>query len=280
MIELSEFVTPPILRGTEREQLTQLRDYLFQLHRQLGAAVTAVEDGSFSVAGTEKIASAAAKISDADKATKDSLSRQVATLKSLIIKNADLVEAQIEGINGTLTNSYLAKSDFGTYFNESIDEVDWDGTGLSQTIKTVESLSADMEGLDAELHGVHDAQDPDDNWNGLADNVGLLQEFMTESQATIKLGVIDNQVSPPKVGLCIGQDIVTTGTQTVGNKVLPIIDMRSAMTTLTPEKLSFYLNGREVAYFGNNGLVVTGSIVMGNWQISYSHGFAVKWIGA
>ena len=102
---------PPILRGTEQQQLTVLRDYLVRLAQSLNTVDTAtVVSSTSSTKATEKV-------------TAD-LKQQASDLRSLIIKTADALDVRIEensseinDINGTIStlwNTYVTQSAFGT----------------------------------------------------------------------------------------------------------------------------------------------------------------------
>lgn len=77
-----------------------------------------------------------------------------------------------------------------------------------------------------------------------------------ESTGYIKQGIIGYNGAVPIIGIAIGQDIRTTGTATVDGQEYEIINTSSNMTTWTTEKMSFYVNGVEMAYFSNGALHV------------------------
>lgn len=257
---MSNLITPPLLRGTEKEQLAQLRDYLFQLQRQLGTALTAVEQGEVSVEAAQKIAS---RGSDGTAATQEALSQQAASLKSLIVKTADLVYQEMDRITAELHSDYVAQSDFGTY-QESVN---------TQFAATAESVTQQIS-YASEIAAAANAATSD-----------ALQSYIVNTNGFIRQGIIRYDGAVPIIGIAIGQDIQTTGTGTKDGREYPVIDTGSAMSTFTAEKLSFYLNGAEVAYVSNNRLFitdaeVTGSLRMGDWEINRSNGFSIKWIGS
>ena len=88
----------------------------------------------------------------------------------------------------------------------------------------------------------------------------------------------------PIIGIAIGQDIKTTGTQSVDGKTYDVIDTSHNMSVWTSKKLSFYVEGTEIAYFSNGALHV-GHVELdritaaGKWDVSFSDGVAFKWIG-
>lgn len=257
---MSNLITPPVLRGTETQQLAQLRDYLFQLHRQLGTALTAVEEGNITTEAAQKISQRA---TGGDSVTREALSQQAAALKSLIIKTADIVRQEMDVITATLESDYVAKSDYGTY-QESIQ---------TQFTATAESVTQQIN-YAAEVAAAANAATGQE-----------LRDYIVETQGFIRQGIVGYNGVTPIIGIAIGQDIQTTGTGTVDGKTYDEIDTSSAMSTFTADKLSFYLNGAEVAYVSNARLFITDAeitnrLTLGNWEISHNRGFSIKWVGA
>ena len=102
---------PPILTGSEQEQLRSLRDYLVRLCRSLERGENAPTAGAAGSAGTSALAPGSGGARS--RAESDSL-------RSLIVKTADRVERQVELLSRSLHEDYLARSDFGDY-QEQID---------------------------------------------------------------------------------------------------------------------------------------------------------------
>ncbi len=259
---MSALIAPPMLRGPEREQLQQLRDYLFQLHRQISGAMTAMEEGSLTRADAWKPAAATAGTAE-DKPATNSRSQHAAALKSLIISTADVIRHEMNQITLDLHDDYLAMSDFG-FYRESV---------KTQFAAAAESVTQQI-GYAAEIAAAANAATGD-----------ALQSYIVNTNGFIRQGIIRYDGAVPVIGIAIGQDIQTTGTGTKDGREYPVIDTGSAMSTFTAEKLSFYLNGAEVAYVSNNRLFITdaeitGTMRMGNWEISERNGYSIKWIGA
>jgi len=268
---MSNILTPPILKGTEREQLTQMRDYLFQLQRQLQTALTAVEDGNFSAAGTEmivKTAAIAAKQTGAG--TADSISQQAATLKSLIIKTADRVKATEESISAILESDYVANSDFGDY---------------KETVKT--QINATASGIEQQIQYAADIAAIANNATNLA-----LNDYIVKTNGFIRQGIVGYDGATPILGIAIGQSIspVKVGDveqwDDVDGVSYPIIDKSTEFLSIhSATGLSFYLWGQEVAYINNNKLFITeanitNKLIVGDWEINHTSGFTIKWVGA
>ena len=106
----------PNISGTDKEQLVQIRSYLYQIVPQLQWALNNVSATEVSSGTIDQIAK---RISSASVSGSggSSVSAEVTfdKLKPLIIKDADIVEAYYDEIITTLNGTYFAESDFGTF---------------------------------------------------------------------------------------------------------------------------------------------------------------------
>jgi hypothetical protein len=248
---MQQFTQPPILRGTERDQLVQIRQYLYQMSRDLNVALTSLTADNFST-GTEAV-----KVLSGDLSSKqqEKIDAGMGTLKSLIIKTADNVRAEIDMIEEELASQYVAASDFGT-FSENIN---------TQLTATAESLKQTI-----------------DYQATLASDVADVKAYKVDTEGYIKQGIIGYKEDgiTPIIGIAIGQDIRTSGALEVGGKEYDIIDVTSNVSTWTPEKMSFRVNGVETAYVSNGAFYITTTLYFGNkWAISFEDGFSIRWIG-
>ena len=109
---MADFRKPNITATTTEGQLSQVKNYLYQLTNQLNFALKAANDeekqrGNSSLNGSKN--GTLAKFED------NSEEDTFLKLKNLIIKSADIVNAYYEVIEQKLSGEYVAKSDFGTY---------------------------------------------------------------------------------------------------------------------------------------------------------------------
>ena len=183
-------------------------------------------------------------VTDEDKQTQ-------ADLKSLIIKNANEVRETIEVISKTLKSEYVAISDFGTFREDMENTITETAAGLEQEISTRSEV---------------------------------VNNFIAATNGYIRQGVVGYDGATPIIGIAIGQDIRVTGvTETVGGKVYEEIDTSQNMSVWTTTKLSFYVNGGEVAYFANDALYVTGihtgTVTFPNWVVDDGNGLSFRWTG-
>ena len=172
-------------------------------------------------------------------------------LKALIIKTADFAAANSETWSTKLSGSYVAISDFGKY--------------LEKTQLTIEGNSVGIKQLYDYTAGVNNA-------------------FSVNSQQYIKTGLLYYKDAVPVYGVGVG-NIETTVTDG-GERVID--QTKNELVTVTPDRVSFWQDGQEVAYLSDKklhfpsgtleaaGAVLSGKITaaadstFGPWTISKS----------
>lgn len=234
--------------------------YLFQTAQALNLALSRLDESNFSEDSTARQILAGGQTAAQKKETEQGLGR----LRTLIIKTADAVRAEQAALELRLQSTYVALSDFGDY-QEEID------TRLTATAASIEQALSYYAELSDSLHGVSE------DFNA----------YRVDVQGYIRQGVIGYDGAVPIIGIAMGRDLRVTGaTETVDGTEFDIIDTSSNMSIWTPDKLSFYINGAEAAYFSNGALyvgtvIVKEKLVLGQdkWQITHDDGFTVRWIG-
>jgi hypothetical protein len=171
-----------------------------------------------------------------------------ASLKPLIIKSADIVEAYYEEISKRLVGEYVAESDFGTFREQTIQDIEANSTGITQFFTNLQELITDIDNINFKL---------------------------LEVNAHIRSGLLYNDANGvPIYGLEIGQKNIVDGKE-VFNKY----------ARYTSDRLSFYdQNDTEVAYISDYKLYitnaeVTGTLQLGGYIIETTNGLAFKWVG-
>lgn len=243
---MQNILPPPALQGDERAQLTQVYRYLFRLSEQLNVGLSTLEQQTAPVRPLG--ASTPGAGSDEEKFLAEA-DRQYQDLKSLIIKTADNVRAEMDQIVTRLNSKYVAKSEWGTY-KESVSRE------IVDTAKyTIENFQYGEEVLD------------------IPEMAAMFDEYRIETSGYIKRGIIGFDSSNfPIIGIAIGQGLKYKKV-TSGGKVYEVFDNSQNMATYAADKLSFWIDGAEVAYMSNSELVVTriivsDSIQLGSWDIA------------
>lgn len=245
---------PPILRGTDTEKITRIHSYLYQVSRDLNSALNNLTEANFAPNSI-----AAQAMSSGTPQQKQEIANNVSALKSLIIKTADTVRSEMDAIEAELSGQYIAVSDaLGTFQEDITAEIALTAANLTQEISTATKVVSNA-----------------------------FNAYVAETEGYIRQGIIGYEGGVPIIGIAIGQSIRTTGgTVIVGDKTYDEIDTSSSMSTWTPQRLTFFVEGLEAAYLSNGALhvgvvVVDSKIVLGQtkWHIDNINGFTIKWIG-
>jgi len=219
------------------EQLRKFKSYLFQLGERLSVALEQLE--------TQKERTEGAIAAIKSSALRDPTAN-FASIKSLIIKSADIVSAYSEEIDKRLSGKYVAESNFGVY--------------KEQTDLEIKAASDEIKGMFSHLQSVEGT-------------IAEIQNSMISVNAHIKTGLLAyGENGAPIYGMELGQKNEINGVQ-VFNKY----------ARFTPDRLSFYdSNDIEVAYIGDYRLYITnaeikGSLQLGSYHVDTTNGLAFRW---
>ena len=233
---------PNITDNTERGQLLQVKSYLYQLVEQLNLALTDVERVASSAVTTAKASSVASAEKDSQ-ATFNSI-------KALIIKSADIVNAYYDAISTRLEGEYVATSDFGSYAEKTSQDIKANSTGIEQLYSNLQAIFTDIENVESTLIKVN---------------------------ANINTGIVDyDEKGVPIYGLEIGQRTEIDGAEAF-----------NAYARFTADRLSFFdQNGEEVAYISDQKLYISDVEVKGSFReggfvdyIMTDLGVVTRWVG-
>ena len=238
-----DFRFPNITAKDEAGQLMQMKSYLHQLVEQLNYAMKTVESGASGAVASASQAAPAAGSEDA---------KSLATfnsVKSLIIKSADIVNAYYEAINARLEGVYVAESDFGTYMEQTNALIEANSKGVTQHYTDIQQILSDIEGFE-------DKYIKDDGYI----HTGILYY---------------DDAGSPVYGLEIGQS-----TEKDGEKIF------NKYARFTSDQLTFYdSNDNEVAYISDKKLYIThveitGSFTFGGFVDKVTTGGVItRWVG-
>ena len=219
---------PQQLSGSEREQLEGMKTYLYQLAQDLQFALGAVEKQIITVQDTAANAERTLRSVSESQTPK----AQFSGLKALIIKSADIVNAYYEEINRRLSGLYVAQSDFGTYRQETQQEITENAQGITRAFSDMQALG---------------------------DTLAQVQAAVTQVNAWIKTGKLgEDENSVPIYGVAIGQQTEADG-----------LGVFRKVARLLSDRLSFFdQNGVEVSFIGDETMHITraeiSSLTAGN----------------
>lgn len=239
---------PNITAQNDTGKLEQVQSYMYQLVEQLNWALNTIETVG---AGTE---SPTVKLQQSEMLSPKEAENTFNSIKSLIIKSADIVMAYEKTIFSDFNGKYFADSDFGTYIEETNRKVEESSKGVKETYDNVQKITTDVEGLEEEVRTT----------NAYINRGHLYYDESGKSVVGIEIGETSDN-----------------GTFT-------------KYARFTADKLTFFdVNGNPVAYIGagdadkenTNCLYVTGKAVFqsdiqfGGYSADTSDGLAFAWIG-
>ena len=204
---------PNIVGKTDAQKLEQMRSYLHQLADELNYQFDNASNLASGYQSTTNEVATPVK--------KDNAVSNFNDIKALIIKSADIVNAYYDVISKKLEGVYVAESDFGTYAQQTSQDILANSTNIESIFSNMQAILSSVEGIESSL---------------------------IEVDAHIKAGhLYDAKDGTPVYGLEVGQRTEIDG-----------VEVFNKYAQFTSEKLSFYdQNGREVAYISDRKLYIT-----------------------
>lgn len=238
-----ELRLPNISGATEREQLGQIRNYLYQLVEQLQWALSTVgsSDQSYYVVATTPRST----IPQASPRTVGTVDFDA--IKPLIIKSADIVQAYYEEINSRLVGEYVAESDFGTFVEQTEMNLIKSSTDIELVFSNIQQIFTDIENLNFTL---------------------------AEVNAHIKPGILYYEDGIPVYGLEIGQKNTIDGVE-VFNKYARFTSNRLSFYDQNDTEVAYISDYK--LYITN--MEITGKAKFGAFLLDTTKGFRLKYVG-
>ena len=240
---------PPMAQGTAEQQLAALRDYLVRMAQSLDPV-----SGS-----SERILAEARKGADkAQEKTVKDIRARAASLKALILKTADEITAYTDLKAEAFESLYVAKSDYGSYYNQIETRVEQTARDTVETYHYTEAIQA-------------------------------LDSYMTELNGQIRRGVIeDPETHEVHLGIAISESLSFTGqTQTEGGMTYYELSPGQTLGLYTSTGWQFWINGAKRGWFSSedsmlhvSNIVVENRLQLGSgWEIVSTGGFGLRYIG-
>lgn len=132
---------PNITASTADGKLQQLQGYIHQLVGDLNWALNTVESAQ---AGNS---SPAVKYQQSAPATQKEAEETFNSIKALIIKSADIVNAYEETIRTHFHGEYFAESDFGTFVDTTNKYLEENSRGVTEAYDRLQGIDTDLDGV-------------------------------------------------------------------------------------------------------------------------------------
>lgn len=204
-----------------------ITSYLYQLVDDLNAALSDINDQA------EKAVTTAENAKSFDTTNEENVQATFNSVKALIIKSADIINAYYDVIRTRLSGEYVAESDFGTYVESTEQELEATSSKVEQMFTHLQEIITDIENV---------------------------EHTLLEVSAHIKSGLL--YYAPdgsPVYGLEIGQRTEVDG-----------VEVFNKYARFSAEKLSFFdSNGSEVAYISDKKLYITHVEVTGSFSLGH-----------
>lgn len=222
---------------TPEAKIAQIQSYLIQFTSQLQYALYSIEQQEKEYA--EKIEKKQKELNPEKEAESTFNS-----IKSLIIKSADIVDAYSEEINRELSGVYVAQSDFGIYSQETSRRIEENSQYTKDVFVNVQEISSSL---------------------------SEVENIVLETNAYIKSGELDtDEEGRPIVGIEVGET-----NDGVFSRYARFTSERLSF---------FNNNGIEIAYVSGQKLYITeaeitGNLTLGKYEIDTSDGLIFRWAG-
>lgn len=237
---------PEITGKNDHEKLVQLQSYLHQTVEQLQWAFNQIDSGTGD--GYVVVNGRTLPSGEGSSAGGSTPKETFNSIKSLIIKSADIIEAYSEKIQAELDGLYVAQSDFGSFQEKTNQQIEANSTGIDQLFTDVQTISGTVDGL---------------------------YDQSIETQAYIRHGLLEyGEDGAPVYGIEVGQTNIIDGEETF-----------SKFARFTSGRLSFFdANETEVAYISDYKLYITsahitGELTVGRYMMDTTDGIAFLWVG-
>ena len=135
-----ELRLPNITGVTDKEQLIQIKSYLYQLSQELQYAFDTVNTSAGATKNSTDVENQPYPGFSSSVLKSTEAQVTFASLKSLIIKSADIVNAYYDVINKKLEGIYVAESKFGKYAEQTSQAIEANSTAITQTFESTQVI--------------------------------------------------------------------------------------------------------------------------------------------
>ncbi len=224
---------PNINAKTEAEQ--QIRSYLIQLAEQLNFALKNADttNNTVTVNTTPK------SLQPSSQPSTVSPEATFNSIKALIIKSAEIVDAYYEEMSRKLEGQYVAQSDFGTFQEQTAQYITETSTSIDRVFTNIQEITTSTESLTLEIGGLNTSMS--ESFTSLSTQIGDVDSKVDESFTSLstEIGGIDSKVDESFTSLSteIGNvdskvnESVTTLSTEIGNVDSKIDESTAALSS-------------------------------------------------
>lgn len=273
---------PPILTGTQTQQLAALRAYLVRMAQELNAAEGAAAhygaaSGTATAGKPAVIGATTGKSHASAGASEDAVRKNAAALRQLILKTADGLAGDIETSSESAKSyadaqlsaaeeTFLARSEFGTFTENIESQIASSARGIVESYGYTEKIESNQERL------------------------SLLQTYVTDIDGQIRRGLVKDPATGESVtGIAISQNLQFTGEVTTGSDGKSYYTLSSGQTfgLYTSTGWQFWINGYRRGWYNSvDGMLHIANVAVENalqigaaWRISDEGGLGIKYTG-
>ena len=282
---------PNINGVNEKEQISQLKSYLYQLVTELEFVFNTSGASSDSVVVLPK-AQQGSKSTDSGNM---SATAMFSVLKPLIIKSADIVDAYYDKLTEKFEGDYVASSDFGTYKETTQQTIEANSYAIEQTFSNVQTIDTNLNNKVSSIN-----QNIEDTAKGLSESLKDATSDLSEeiSEVSKDLGNKITALAESVEAVLTVNAYTRSGVLYYDNDSLPVYGFEVGQTNTVngvetfkkfarfiADRLSFYdQNDMEVAYISDYKLYITSveilySLIGGGFILDFSRGFTLKFAG-
>lgn len=214
----------PQFHGNEKEQLTQVGTYLYQLASQLQWALRNVDaSNNIIVQSSSQQSGAVVQPLSTSLLSDETVGRNEAeatfeSIKSLIIKSAEIVDAYYDEINTRLEGLYVAQSDFGEFRQRTEQTIEQNSTSTTQRFENIQVIISnqgnDLSTIEGDLKTIgEDLSYAHQSIVSLGSNIEALDGSIASVEGEI--GALDTSLKTAKADL--QNKVETTKTELEGS---------------------------------------------------------------
>ena len=177
---------PMITGASEKEQLIQMKSYLHQLVEQLNYSLNNIDKVQVQYVRTP---SAESSKKEEDKGTQATFN----DLKPLIIKSAEIVNSYYETINERLEGIYVAQSDFGTFAEQTSQDIQATSKDVTQAFTNIQAIETEINYTQQDIVNINsNIETIDSNVVALGGSVNELDDELKTVEENV--GAIDSEL--------------------------------------------------------------------------------------